>query len=118
MTEHADPAHIDPAMAARAADLRRWRAQFTDAVPIDEAPLRQSTVCVGVVRALRLVPGRQLEVTVEDGHGRMTAVFSGRNRLPGLEMGSGLRLEGTLREEGSRREMRNPEWSLVAEPYA
>lgn len=104
-------------MEARAADLRRWRAQFTDAVPIDEAPLRQTTVCVGVVRSLRLVPGRQLEVTVEDGHGRMTAVFSGRNRLPGLEMGSGLRLEGTLREEGSHREMRNPEWSLVTEPY-
>lgn len=104
-------------MAARAADLRRWRAQFTDAVPIDEAPLRMPAVCVGVVRALRLVPGQKLEVTIEDGHGRMTAVFSGRNRLPGLEMGSGLRLEGTLVQDGGRREMRNPEWSLVAEPY-
>lgn len=108
----------DPLQKSRSDDLRRWRAQFEDSVPIDQAQPRTSVICVGVVRALRLVPGRALEVTIEDGSGRLTAFFTGRARLPGLEMSSALRLVGTLTEDSHGRQMRNPNWTLISEPYA
>lgn len=104
---------------ARAQDLRAWRRQFGDSCAIADVAPRTPCVCLGVVRIIRLVPGKALEITVEDGTGRLTAVFTGRNRLRGLEMGSGLRVRGTvLVDEQGHRTMRNPDWSLVTEPYA
>ncbi|HWH32451.1 MAG TPA: hypothetical protein VNU01_07250 [Egibacteraceae bacterium] len=104
---------------ARAQDLRAWRRQFGDSCAIGEVEPRRSCVCVGVVRVVRLVPGRSLEITIEDGTGRLTAVFTGRTRLPGLEMGGGLRVRGTVADDDQgRKVMRNPDWSLVSEPYA
>jgi hypothetical protein len=113
-----DPVATEPDVL-RAEDLRRWRASFPDVTAIAELAPRHPAVCVGVVHKIRLVPGRALEVTVEDGTGRVTAVFDGRATLPGLELGAGLRLCGTLAQDadGTRR-LRNPSWELVAEPYA
>jgi len=71
-----------------------------------------------VVQRIRLVPGRSIDVTVHDGSGRLTATWTGRTTLPGVELGGGLRMQGTVAEEGGRRRMRNPDWSLVAEPYS
>jgi hypothetical protein len=108
---------VDP-VAARDTDLRRWRAAFVDATPIADLQPRQPGTCVGVVHAIRLVPRRSLEVTIEDGSGRLIAVWPGRTRLPGLELGGALRLSGTVRrdDDGVRR-MLNPAWTPVAEPY-
>jgi hypothetical protein len=109
----------DDASRIRNEDLRRWRAQFQDATPIGSLPPRERAVAVGVVHKIRLVPGKGLEVTLEDGTGRLTASWSGRSNLPGLELGAGLRITGTVAEErdGGLR-VRNPEYALVAEPYA
>lgn len=99
-------------------DLRAWREQFADAVPIAALIARERQTCVGVVEKIRLDPGRQLEVTVEDGSGRLTAVFSGRSNLPGLELGAALRLTGTVMPfNGHGVHMRNPTWAGVTEPY-
>ncbi|MDP9405411.1 MAG: OB-fold nucleic acid binding domain-containing protein [Actinomycetota bacterium] len=107
----------DP-FALRDADLRTWRGQFGDAAPIHELRPRHEATCVGVVHKIRLVPNRRLEVTVEDGSGRVTAVFTGRSNLPGLELGAGLRLSGTVAEDGDGGlVMRNPTWASVSEPY-
>ena len=103
----------------RDADLRVWREQFPDAVPISQAKHRQQQTCVGVVARIRLVPSRQLDVTIEDGSGRITAVFTGRSNLPGLELGGGLRVTGTVAGNGDGElQMLNPKWATVAEPYA
>lgn len=108
---------FDPSVT-RDADLRVWREQFDDAVPIADLRLRERQTCVGVVEKIRLDPGRQLEVTVDDGSGRLTAVFTGRSNLPGLELGAGLRLTGTVGSDKTHgAHMRNPGWTLVAEPY-
>ena len=110
----------DPAYRDRNADLRRWRTQFPDTVAIDAAAPRQRSRVVGVVHMVRLVPDRGLDITVEDGSThRLTASWTGRTRLPGVELGAGLILNGTVAQErdGSRR-MRNPEYALVAGPYA
>ena len=109
---------FDPAVS-RDADLRVWRDQFSDTVAIRDVRRRQRQACIGVVSKIRLVPGRQLEITIEDGTGRLTAVFTGRSTLPGLELGGGLRLQGTVADcaDGAC-EMLNPAWTAVAEPYA
>jgi hypothetical protein len=108
---------VDPT-AVRDSDLRQWRSTFPDATPIAELARRHPGTCVGVVHAIRLVPRRSLEVTIEDGSGRLVAVWPGRTRLPGLELGAALRLTGTMSEdeEGVRR-MLNPAWTPVSEPY-
>ena len=105
-------------LANRAADLQLWREQFNDATPINRLRARQREICVGVVLKIRLDPGRKLAVTVDDGTGKLTAVFTGRSNLPGLELGAGLRLTGTVGETDGERHMLNPGWTPVAEPYA
>ena len=105
--------------ALRDEDLRRWRGQrFPDVAPIADLRARHPATCVGVVQRIRVVPGRRLEVTVEDGTGRLTAVFTGRTNLPGLDLGAGMRLTGTVAvdPEGVRTIL-NPAWGLVEEPY-
>lgn len=104
--------------AARDADLRRWRSAFPDATPIADLVPRERGTCVGVVHAIRLVPGRSLEVTITDGSGRLTGLWPGRSRLPGVELGGAVRLTGTVgrRLEGAL-VMRSPEWVVIPEPY-
>jgi hypothetical protein len=108
---------FDPTVS-RDEDLRVWREQFTDARPIVELVPRQRATCVGVVEKIRLDPGHQLEVTIDDGSGRLTAIFSGRSNLPGLELGAAFRLTGTVAaDNGEGVQMRNPIWAPVTEPY-
>jgi hypothetical protein len=106
------------AHAARAEDLRRWRGQFRDAVPLGKLPKRQAAVGVGVVHTIRFLPGRGLEVIIEDGSGQLEVLWNGRSSLPGLELGSGLRVRGTVgMSPDGLPMMRNPDWTLVSEPY-
>jgi len=99
-------------------DLARWRQQFTDATPIAGLKPRHEGTCVGVVYKIRLVPGRSIDITIEDGTGRLTATWTGRASLSGVELGGGLKLTGTVACENDVLIMRNPEWSHVVEPYA
>lgn len=108
----------DP-LVTRDIELRRWRTRFPDATAIADLALRQPGTCVGVVHAIRLVPGRSFEVTIEDGSGRLVAVWPGRTSLPGLELGGALRLSGTTSEDADgQRRMLNPAFTPVTEPYA
>jgi hypothetical protein len=108
----------DPVTSNRNEDLTRWRQQFNDVTPIEELRPRHQGTCVGVVYKIRLVPGRSIDVAIEDGTGRLTATWTGRTALPGVELGGGLKLTGTVAISDDDRLMRNPEWSLVVEPYA
>ena len=104
--------------AIRNADLQLWREQFPDTVAIGDLVPRARQTCVGVVEKIRLDPGRQLEVSVDDGSGMLTAIFTGKSNLPGLELGAALRLTGTVLSNGTGEvQMRNPAWGGVAEPY-
>jgi hypothetical protein len=108
----------DSAAQARNEGLKRWRAQFADATPIAELRPRYQGTCVGVVYKIRLVPGRCVDVTIEDGTQQLTATWTGRRQLTGIELGGGLRLTGTVAVVDGDLRMRNPDWSLVVEPYA
>jgi hypothetical protein len=108
---------FDPSVD-RDADLQVWREQFPDTIAIRDLHVRHQQTCVGVVAKIRLVPGKQLEVTIEDGSGQLTAIFSGRSQLAGVELGGGLQVSGTVADEEGELRMRNPAWHPVAEPYA
>lgn len=102
----------------RAADLRAWHSEFSDAQLIGSVAARSKASCVGVVYKMRYVPGRQIEVTIEDGSGRLTVIFTGRTSLPGLNLGSGMRVEGMVASDGEDGlQMRNPSWWHVSDPY-
>jgi hypothetical protein len=112
------PFRLTDPVVARDRDLRRWRATFDDVTAIADLPPRQRGTCVGVVKVIRLDPGEALEVTVEDGSGTLVARWPHRTEIAGLELGSGLRLEGTVAEDGDgTRRMLNPAWAPVSEPY-
>lgn len=107
----------DP-VVTRDHDLRRWQQTFDGATAIADLEPRRRGTCVGIVKAIRLLPQRELEVVIEDGTGDLTAAWPHRTDLPGLELGSGLWLTGTVAEDadGARR-MLNPAWVPVTEPY-
>lgn len=103
----------------RRSDLRLWRDQFWGVTAIDALQPRQRETCVGVVLKIRLDQDGHLAVTVEDGSGQLTALFTGRGSFPVLELGRGMRLTATLSADSDDGLlMRNPAWTAVAGPYA
>ncbi len=81
-----------------------------------DAPLREPCRVAGEVQGIRVVPragSPSLEVTVSDGTGRAVAVFLGRRRLPGLDVGRGVVLQGVARKDGGRTLLLNPAYTLL-----
>jgi hypothetical protein len=81
-----------------------------------DLPLRQPCRLAGEVQGIRVVPragSPSLEVTVSDGSGRAVAVFLGRRRLPGVDVGRGVVLEGVARKQGDRTMLLNPAYTLL-----
>lgn len=55
-----------------------------------------------------------LEIQVYDGTDEVTAVWLGRRKIPGIDLGSGLILEGTIgRFRDDRLKMINPAYELL-----
>ncbi|MGI9018046.1 MAG: hypothetical protein ACR2HR_13235 [Euzebya sp.] len=102
----------------RSKQLDAWCALFDGCTRISQLQDRQHTTTLGVVQRLRLVPGESLTATITDGTGKLRAVWTGRETVEGLELGSGLRLEGTVSIDGASPVMRNPTWCLVRDPYS
>lgn len=100
---------------AYAARLRR-RFAGVDAVRLADAPARRPVRVCGEVVSLQVVPragSSWLEVTVDDGTGRAVAVFSGRTRVPGVDPGRGLVLEGVAAGAAGRLRFLNPTYTLL-----
>ncbi len=65
--------------------------------PIGDVHWRADATVRGRVRTMRILPSAgspTLELTVYDDSGGITAVFTGRTSLPGVELGSHVELEG------------------------
>jgi RecG-like helicase len=73
----------------------------------------------GKVQSIKLVPNGStstLEMRVYDGTDEIVAVWFGRRKIPGVALGSGIVLEGTLtRTRGHAWQVINPAYQLVAE---
>ncbi len=73
---------------------------------------------VGVVQSIKVIPQvnkrSTLEVQIYDGTDEVTAVWLGRRKIPGIDLGSGLIIEGTIgRFRDDRLKMINPAYELL-----
>jgi hypothetical protein len=92
------------------------RYQGLGLTAIGEAPSRTPLRVAGEVqetRTLRQAQSPAVHVTLDDGTGRLIAVFSGRRRIPGLGLGRGVVLEGVARDERGHLVMLNPAYTLL-----
>lgn len=97
--------------------LEGWCKLFDGCTRIIDLKPREHATTLGVIQRLRLVPGESMEAVIFDGSGRLRAVWTGRDPMTGLELGRGLRLEGTVCAESGTPLMRNPTWCVVRDPY-
>ena len=84
--------------------------------PLSDIPLRRPSRVGGEVKGVRVVPragSPSLEVTVGDGSGEAVAIFYGRRRIKGIEVGRSLLLEGVARADRNRVVIVNPSYTLL-----
>lgn len=82
---------------------------------IASLPLRARVRVAGEVTAARVVPkagSPWLELTVDDGSGYFVAMYTGRRSIPGIKPGRVVEFVGVLREEGGRKMMLNPTYTI------
>ena len=83
--------------------------------PIDQVQPRSVERVAGEVSSVRIVPragAPSLEVSIDDGHGRATAVFFGRKHLSGMAPGRTVIFEGRVQESAHRVVIYNPAYEL------
>ena len=107
-------------LGASAAELDRTRLQSRcrglDVTPLDQLPHRVPVRVGGEVKRVVVAPRNgvpNLEVIITDGSGTVTAVFAGRRRIPGIEHGRAMVLEGVAVNLGNRAVIYNPAYTLV-----
>jgi len=84
--------------------------------PMGEIEPRSQVRVVGEVRSVRIVPragADALEATIHDGSGKLTAVFLGRRKIPGISPGRRLVLEGVVAREHGYNNVYNPLYTLL-----
>lgn len=104
---------------ALAHDRRRLQTRFAGVpiTPIADVPERVPVRVGGEVRSQhRSSPeGRRfLRVEIADGSGSAMLVFTGRNRIRGIETGRAIVVEGVGRVEQGRLMIWNPAYTLLA----
>ncbi|MFV0452485.1 MAG: OB-fold nucleic acid binding domain-containing protein [Propioniciclava sp.] len=103
----------------RASEQRQQLAAESGADAISEARDRTWVRLRGTIDLLSLQPRQDrpwLEAELTDGTGRVTIIWMGRDRIPGIEPGRNLWVQGRIScFEGSRR-MYNPEYQLLPTP--
>lgn len=109
LSEH--PEHL------RAQETRSWCAQVSDVEQIAVCRPRTRVRIAGRVQSIKLVPRMNtssLEVQIWDGTDEVTAIWLGRKKIPGIALGRGLVLEGTIgRYRGDVLSMINPAYELL-----
>ncbi len=101
------------------------RAAFGDRLagttPISEAQWRNRVRVVGRVKSVRVQPRAgtsNLECVLADETGRLLLVFQGRRRIPGIQPGARLVVEGMVGDWARRQAILNPDYELLAGPEA
>jgi hypothetical protein len=108
-------------LGSSVAELERTRLQKRfhglDLTPLEDVPLRRPIRVGGEVSRVVIAPRSgvpTLEVMVSDGTGSITALFTGRRRIAGLEHGRAVILEGVATREADRKVVFNPAYTLVS----
>ncbi len=112
----------DRERAARALSHREAfgeRARGT--VPIGDVQWRTRVRVAGRVRSVRVQPRAgtsNLECQLADDSGTLLLVFQGRRRIPGIQPGARLVVEGMVGDWSRRQAILNPDYELIAGPEA
>lgn len=83
---------------------------------IDDTVLRTPVRVGGEIKRVVTAPARghaNVEVTVDDGHGTVTAIFTGRRSIPGLTNGRTVVFEGVIMRQHGRPVIFNPAYTLI-----
>jgi amino acid transporter len=109
----------------RAARALSHRAAFGErargTVPIGDVQWRQRVRVAGRVRSVRVQPRAgtsNLECLLADDSGMLLLVFQGRRRIPGIQPGARLVVEGMVGDWARRQAILNPDYELIAGPEA
>jgi amino acid transporter len=101
-------AEVDRALARRA----------TGTVPIRDVKFRERARVAGRIRSLRVQTAKgtsNLECEVTDDTGNLLLVFQGRPKIPGIEPGARLIVEGMVGSWRHRLAILNPDYELISE---
>ena len=91
-------------------------SRTADTIPIAQARARVRGRFAGEVRRIRIQPLAAvptLEIVVEDGTGRLAALFMGRRGITGIECGRRLAIEGTPVDGERGLTLYNPAYELL-----
>jgi hypothetical protein len=86
--------------------------------PINQARWRNRIRATGTVRALRVQEtqtGSSLDCEIGDEAGSLLLVFPGRRRIPGMELGARVLVEGMVGRWRRQLAILNPYYELVGE---
>ncbi len=88
-------------------------------VPISALPERGRVLCQGFIESVTYVPASQVAAftaTVVDhaGHGRLRVIWLGRRRVPGIDPGTEVRMEGMLTVREGVPTMFNPRYEILS----
>ena len=130
-TEEASPPLPGARAADKAADRERaaralsHREAFGErargTIPIADAEWRNRVRVAGRVRSVRVQPRAgtsNLECLLADDSGQLLLVFQGRRRIPGIQPGARLVVEGMVGDWARRQAILNPDYELIAGPDA
>jgi RecG-like helicase len=90
-------------------------------VPIGSVQWRTRVRVAGRVRSVRVQPRAgtsNLECLLADDSGMLLLVFQGRRRIPGIQPGARLVVEGMVGDWARRQAILNPDYELIAGPEA
>ena len=90
-------------------------------IPISEAQWRNRVRVAGRVKSVRVQPRAgtsNLECVLADDSGKILLVFQGRRRIPGIQPGARLVVEGMVGDWARRQAILNPDYELIAGPEA
>ena len=124
-TAHGQRAADKVADRERAARAQSHRQAFGErargTIPIGDAQWRQRVRVAGRVRSVRVQPRAgtsNLECVLTDDSGMLLLVFQGRRRIPGIQPGARLVVEGMVGDWARRQAILNPDYELIAGPEA
>ncbi len=108
----------DREAAARALfDRQAFGERARGTIPIGAAEWRKRVRVAGRVKSVRVQPRAgtsNLECVLADETGKLLLVFQGRRRIPGIQPGARLVVEGMVGDWARRQAILNPDYELIA----
>lgn len=101
----------------QAQEIRLWCGEIPGVEQIAECRPRTRRRVAGIVESIKVIPRQDtsiLEVHIFDGTDEITGVWYGRRKIPGIDLGERLILEGTV-STTDRKGLRiiNPSYEIV-----